>query len=79
MSQSALPKGLSDEEAARRLLTQGPNEIEGRERHGLLSTLRGVASEPMFLLLLVAAAIYLVLGDFGEGLLLAFFAMASVS
>jgi Ca2+-transporting ATPase len=78
MSQSALPKGLSDEEAARRLLTQGPNEIEGRERHGLLSTLRGVASEPMFLLLLVAAAIYLVLGDFGEGLLLAFFAMATV-
>jgi Ca2+-transporting ATPase len=78
MSQSALPKGLSDEEAARRLLTQGPNEIEGRERHGLLSTLRGVASEPMFLLLLGAAAIYLVLGDFGEGLLLAFFAMATV-
>ena len=78
MNQSALPEGLSDEEAGRRLSTHGPNEIEDRERHGLLSTLRGVVTEPMFLLLLVAAAIYLVLGDLGEGLLLAFFAVVTV-
>jgi Ca2+-transporting ATPase len=78
MNQSALPEGLSEEEAGRRLSTHGPNEIEDRERHGLLSTLRGVATEPMFLLLLVAAAIYLVLGDLGEGLLLAFFAVVTV-
>jgi P-type Ca2+ transporter type 2C len=78
MNQSPLPEGLSEEEAARRLSMHGPNEIEDRERHGLLSTLRGVATEPMFLLLLVAAAIYLVLGDLGEGLLLAFFALVTV-
>jgi len=79
VSQSALlPEGLSDEEAGRRLSKHGLNEIEDRERHGLLSTLRGVATEPMFLLLLVAAAIYLVLGDLGEGLLLAFFAVVTV-
>ena len=78
MNQSALPKSLSDEEAGRRLVTHGPNEIEDRERHGLLSTLRSVVAEPMFLLLLVAAAIYLVLGDLGEGLLLAFFAVVTV-
>jgi len=73
-----LTQGLSDEEAGRRLAEHGPNEIADRERHGLLSTLRGVATEPMFLLLLVAAAIYLVLGDLGEGLLLAFFAVVTV-
>ncbi|KQW37759.1 cation-translocating P-type ATPase [Rhizobacter sp. Root404] len=78
MSQAELPQGLSDDEAGRRLSTHGPNEIEDRERHGLASTLRGVATEPMFLLLLVAAAIYLVLGDLGEGLLLAFFAVVTV-
>jgi Ca2+-transporting ATPase len=78
MSQSALPEGLSEEEAARRLSTHGPNEIEDRERHGLLSTLRSVGTEPMFLLLLAAAAIYLVLGDLGEGMLLAFFAVVTV-
>jgi len=74
----ALLVGLSEDEALRRLSTHGPNEIEDRERHGLLSTLRGVATEPMFLLLLAAAAIYLVLGDLGEGLLLAFFAAVTV-
>lgn len=70
--------GLSDEEARRRLQQHGPNEIGDRERSGLLDTLRGVATEPMFLLLLVAALIYLVLGDLGEGLLLAFFAVVTV-
>ena len=78
MKQPAVLEGLSDEEAGRRLSTHGPNEIQDRERHGLLSTLRGVATEPMFLLLLVAAVIYLVLGDLGEGLLLAFFAVVTV-
>jgi len=78
MYDSALLAGLSDGEAAQRLSTHGLNEIEDRQRHGLLSTLRGVVAEPMFLLLLVAAAIYLVLGDLGEGLLLAFFAMVTV-
>jgi Ca2+-transporting ATPase len=78
MKQSALPEGLSDEEAGRRLSSHGPNELEDRERHGLFRTLGGVVTEPMFLLLLVAAAIYLVLGDLGEGLLLAFFAVVTV-
>ncbi len=78
MTDSPLRAGLTEDEARRRLGEYGPNEIEDREKHGLLSTLKGVATEPMFLLLLVAAAIYLVLGDLGEGLLLAFFAVVTV-
>ena len=78
MTDSPLLAGLTEDEARRRLGEYGPNEIEDREKHGLLSTLKGVATEPMFLLLLVAAAIYLVLGDLGEGLLLAFFAVVTV-
>ncbi|MBW8846598.1 MAG: HAD-IC family P-type ATPase [Burkholderiales bacterium] len=76
---STLPfAGLSDTEARSRLAAQGPNEMPDQERHGLLGTLRSVLTEPMFLLLLVAAAIYLLLGDLGEGLLLAFFAAMTV-
>jgi Ca2+-transporting ATPase len=44
----------------------------------VLTTLRGVATEPMFLMLVVAAGLYLVLGDLGEGLLLGFFACVTM-
>ena len=73
-----LPTGLATPEARRLLALHGPNEIADRESSGLRDTLKGIAREPMFLLLLAAAAIYLVLGDLGEGLLLAFFALVTV-
>jgi Ca2+-transporting ATPase len=78
MEDLSLLTGLTDEEAGRRIAKHGPNEVEGREKRNLWTTLQGVAAEPMFLLLLVAAAIYLVLGDLAEGILLAFFAAATV-
>jgi Ca2+-transporting ATPase len=78
MTDSPRLVGLTAQEARRRLEEHGPNEIADRERRGLLRTLKGVATEPMFLLLLAAAAIYLVVGDLGEGLLLAFFAVVTV-
>jgi P-type Ca2+ transporter type 2C len=71
-------RGLSDTEAGLRLASHGPNEAPDQEGHGWWSTLRGVFTEPMFLMLLVAAALYLVLGDLGEGLLLSFFAVVTV-
>lgn len=74
----AAPTGLSGAEAARRLQQHGPNELQDRERRGLGRTLAGVFTEPMFLLLLVAAAVYLAIGDLGEGLLLAGFAVVTV-
>ena len=78
MTDAQRPAGLTDDEAGRRLAEHGPNELADREQHGFLSTLRGIATEPMFLMLLVAAALYLLLGDLGEGLLLAFFAVVTV-
>jgi Ca2+-transporting ATPase len=70
--------GLSDAEARRRQAEFGFNDLEDREQRGFWRTLRSVATEPMFALLLVAAALYLVIGDLGEGLLLAFFALVTV-
>ncbi len=70
--------GLSRADARAALEQHGPNEIEDRENRGLLDIVKGVAAEPMFLLLLGAATIYLVLGDLAEGLLLAAFAGLTV-
>ena len=78
MQHGTHPHGLSEDEARHRLAAHGPNAIEDRERRGLAATLGEVAREPMFLLLLVAAAIYLLVGDLGEGLLLGGFALLSV-
>jgi P-type Ca2+ transporter type 2C len=63
--------GLGHEEARRRLAAEGPNALPSRERHGLVALVLGVLREPMFLLLLGAAGIYLVLGDVREALVLA--------
>ncbi len=72
------PRGLSGAQALERLSLHGPNEVGDTEKRGLARTLRGVFTEPMFLLLLAAAALYLMLGDLGEGLLLACFAVITV-
>ncbi len=76
---AAVPRGLSSAEAASRLARSGPNLLTQRERRGGWQTLGAVLAEPMFLLLLVAAGVYLVLGDLGEGLLLSAFAVLSVA
>ncbi|MBK6004948.1 cation-translocating P-type ATPase [Ramlibacter ginsenosidimutans] len=76
---SALPlPGLETREAEERLARFGPNEIEAAEGSGWLRTLRGVAAEPMFVLLVAAAVVYLAIGDIGEGILLAAFAGVTV-
>ncbi|MDE2605146.1 MAG: cation-translocating P-type ATPase [Burkholderiales bacterium] len=70
--------GLSAAEALERLRRFGPNET-GEGRGGTWRrALAAVAGEPMFLLLLAAGAIYLVVGDLAEGVLLAFFALVAV-
>jgi P-type Ca2+ transporter type 2C len=77
-TQPSARRGLAGQEALARLRRFGPNRIEDANRSGILDTLRGVLAEPMFLLLIVAAGLYLALGDLGEGLLLGFFALVTV-
>lgn len=67
-------RGLSSDEALRRLAQFGPNELENQASKSLWRVASGVLAEPMFLLLASAAAIYLMVGDLGEGLFLAGFA-----
>ena len=62
--------GLTASEAAQRLLQDGPNALPGDQRHTLAAIIKETLHEPMFMLLLAAGALYLVLGDLQEGLVL---------
>lgn len=70
--------GLDEVEAARRLARTGPNALPSRPRRSVLRIIAETLREPMFLLLIGAALLYLVLGDLGEGLFLVAGAMASI-
>lgn len=73
------PTGLSEQEAALRLVRDGPNALPEVERRSALRIVAEVAREPMFALLLGAAVLYAVIGDLGEALVLFAFACLSVS
>jgi len=62
--------GLSQADAALRLHTEGPNELPTSGKRQLLGIALDVLREPMFLLLVTAAAIYLLLGNVNDALML---------
>ena len=67
--------GLTATEAAARLRRFGPNALADPDHRNLPRLVVEVLREPMFLMLVVAAGLYLLLGDLGEGLLLGGFAV----
>ncbi len=62
--------GLSAWEARQRLEAEGANELPSARRRGPLHLARDVLREPMLLLLVAAGAVYLLLGDTEQALLL---------
>ena len=73
------PQGLSHAEAAERLLQAGPNALEWRPMHTGRARLLRMLREPMFVLLLMAALLYWLLGDWVEGLTLSVFVLAMLA
>jgi Ca2+-transporting ATPase len=71
--------GLRSVEARARLDMEGANELPSPEHRTPSRIVREVLSEPMFALLIAAGAIYLVLGDLKEALVLLAFATGSVA
>jgi Ca2+-transporting ATPase len=65
-----LPAGLTEAEAAARLAAEGPNELPTARPRSLLALALEVVREPMISLLVGAGALYVVLGDLEEALLL---------
>jgi Ca2+-transporting ATPase len=63
-------RGLTEEAAKALLLSVGPNALPKGRTRTLADIVMENAREPMFMLMLSAAALYLLLGDVGEGLFL---------
>ncbi|MEM8514004.1 Ca2+-transporting ATPase [Massilia sp. MP_M2] len=70
MATDTTADGLSAAEAAHRIATDGPNTLAETERRTWRRIVADSAREPMFLLLVGAALLYLALGQLDEGLLL---------
>ena len=66
----AVIAGLTDAEAAKRLREEGYNELPSSKQRSMFAIACEVVREPMFLLLIACGAIYLVLGDVQEALML---------
>lgn len=71
--------GLSSEAAARLLAEFGPNESAKPRVRSLGAIMLATLREPMFLLLVLAAGLYLAMGDLAEGLLLCVGALISIA
>ncbi len=72
-------QGLTEQEALERLAQDGYNELPTRKKRNLFLVILSIVREPMFLLLIACGALYLVLGDVEEALMLlgfVFFVMA---
>lgn len=62
--------GLSTDQVIASRLQNGTNSIEMQEDRVLWHVLKGVVTEPMFLLLITACTIYFLVGDFQEGFIM---------
>ena len=62
--------GLSEIEVKELRKKWGYNEIPSKKKTGVWGVVKLVAREPMFLLLIGCGSLYMVLGDYLEGLVL---------
>lgn len=67
---TAPPQGLTEADVAKSRIERGRNTFASHAGSPLLATLKEVVLEPMFLLLAVASAIYIALGQTAEALTL---------
>ena len=72
------PPGLSHEEATQRLQTEGPNELPRGRQRTLGRIVLEAARDPMSQFLLAGVAIYLLLGDMHEALVLGLFVLVTI-
>jgi Ca2+-transporting ATPase len=73
--------GLSNEEVTSSSTKNGTNSLEHQEKNHFLMSLLEMVKEPMFLLLVAAASIYYISGDYGDGIFMtvAIFLVAAIS
>lgn len=76
-----IPSGLSEKEVIAMRQQYGANGITDKRQNKLWHLLIGVVAEPMFIILVIAAIIYFILGESAEGfiMLAALFFVAGIS
>jgi len=72
-------KGLTNEVAKDLQKKFGKNELANKKKENLFFKIRDVLFEPMFLLLIVASAIYFVLGEARDGIIMLVFVVAIIT
>lgn len=72
-------KGLTTLEAAKRQEQYGKNELVPEKKDDLLQKIFQVVTEPMFLLLIIAAAVYFILGEPKDGAIMLVFVAGIIS
>lgn len=70
--------GLSDSEVAQRLDRFGYNELPGQDKKNIWVIVLEVIREPMFILLIFSSLLYMVLGDYREGMMLMSFILVII-
>lgn len=65
-----LLSGLSDAEVEASRAKYGVNEIEQKRKLNLIQRILHIFAEPMFLLLIITASIYFILGEVNDGLIM---------
>lgn len=73
------PVGLTTKEATLRQEQFGKNELTPQKKESFFHKLIHIISEPMFVLLLVAAAIYFILGEPRDGAIMLIFVIGIIS
>ncbi len=68
--QENLQLGLTDPEVIASRNLHGSNELEQKKKPNILQKIAHVLTEPMFLLLLITASIYFILGEVTDGLIM---------
>jgi len=63
-------KGLTSAQGLKKSRTEGANSLPSSKPKSFLTLALGVIKEPMFILLVACGSLYLVLGDFREGIML---------
>ncbi|MCL1880542.1 MAG: cation-translocating P-type ATPase [Actinomycetia bacterium] len=72
-------QGLSSSEAYSLQLLHGKNELNAQKKQNLIVKLLHVVKEPMFLLLIIAATVYFILGQPRDGLVMLVFVTAIIT
>ncbi len=71
--------GLTSAEAKQKQLEYGKNELTPQKKEGLIKKTLHIIAEPMFVLLIVAAAIYFILGEPRDGAIMLVFVLGIIS